>query len=256
MVYEDLRDNKSYYNIGLCVSHGHFHRSTELLFCIKKEKTVSLDGIEMCLHENELLVVPPFCVHVFPLIKEQRSLCVVMPVGYTDLIEKNSAGKKLLPQIIRGDAAAEIYALLDRLPDAANSVLTDGIYTCIVGLLLANADFSDSGDTGDSDFRLRALMFIEKHYEENICLADMAADLGYNRCYFSELFNRTFGVHFRSYLNMVRVSRSFSLLATMNASDAARAVGFMTEQSYYSNFKKITGVTPREYCGRKSRGRR
>ena len=60
MQYEYYRDAEEYYRIGRTVSHGHFHRAIELVYCLKLPKTVIIDGVELTLSEGELLFVPLF----------------------------------------------------------------------------------------------------------------------------------------------------------------------------------------------------
>ena len=54
---------------------------------------------------------------------------------------------------------------------------------------------------------------------------------------------------------MVRINKSLPLLRTHSVSETARLVGYHSEQSYFSNFKKVTGQTPRAYLLR-TKGKR
>lgn len=244
--YEHYRDNKEYFNVGKNVSFAHFHRAIELVFCLKTPKAVTLDGVDMTVGEHELLVVPPFCTHAFPRMDGHVSVCCVLPVSFTDLFESSSGGKALLPQTIAGEGAERIADMLQKLRHETQPLIRTGICTCIVGLLEKYAAVEEN-PRNESGFHLRVLTYIEKHYAEDITAESTADMLGYNKYYFSTLFNRGLSVHFCDYLNMVRINKSLPLLATHTVGEAARMVGYHSEQSYFSNFKKVTGMTPRAY---------
>ena len=244
--YEHYRDGQEYFSIGNNVSFGHFHRAIELVYCLKTPKPVTLDNTDMLVREGELLVVPPFCTHIFPRTPEHRSICCVLPVGFTDLYESSSGGKTLLPQIIGGDGATGIARMMRGLEHEEQPLVRRGIYTCIIGMLQKYAKSMDK-PREESGFHLRVLSYIENHYAEDITAESTADMLGYNKYYFSTLFNRGLSVRFRDYLNMVRINKSLPLLRTHSVSETARLVGYHSEQSYFSNFKKVTGQTPRAY---------
>ena len=244
--YEHYRDGQAYFRIGNNVSFGHFHRAIELVYCLTVPKPVTLDGEDMTVGEGELLVVPPFCTHIFPRTAGHLSICCVLPVGFTDLYESSNGGKSLMPQIIRGDAATKIADMMRRLEHEEQPLLQRGIYTCIIGMLQKYARAADKSRE-ESSFHLHVLSYIEAHFAEDITAESIADLLGYNKYYFSTLFNRGLSVRFRDYLNMVRINKSLPLLRTHSVSETARLVGYHSEQSYFSNFKKVTGQTPRTY---------
>ena len=252
--YEHYRDGQEYFSIGKNVSFGHFHRAIELVYCLHVPKPVTLDNTDMLVREGELLVVPPFCTHIFPRVEAHLSICCVLPVGFTDLYESSSSGKTLLPQILKGDAAASIAHMMRGLEHEEQPLVRRGIYTCIIGMLQKYAKSVDKSRE-ESGFHLRVLSYIEEHYAEDITAESTADMLGYNKYYFSTLFNRGLSVRFRDYLNMVRINKSLPLLRTHSVSETARLVGYHSEQSYFSNFKKVTGQTPRAYLLR-TKGKR
>lgn len=84
---------------------------------------------------------------------------------------------------------------------------------------------------------------------ESISLDDMAEELGITRTYVSTLFTQHMGCGFVEYLNSVRVDRACSYLeqSYFKTYEIAYKVGFKDEKYFSKVFKKIKGVSPREY---------
>ena len=91
--------------------------------------------------------------------------------------------------------------------------------------------------------------YIEENYKKNITLAVMAESLGYEYCYFSRIFNKLFAMNFTDYINVYRFNAACAMLTEtdMSMTDIAYESGFQSIRSFNSIFKKLSGVTPREY---------
>jgi AraC-like DNA-binding protein len=88
--------------------------------------------------------------------------------------------------------------------------------------------------------------YIEKHYQENLSLTDMAEHFQYTPSYFSRHFKEALGVNFHSYLNFVRVGHAAEQLSNgqENLTDCAFNNGFPNIKSFITTFKKLYGCTP------------
>lgn len=95
----------------------------------------------------------------------------------------------------------------------------------------------------------KAINYINENYMNNITLNSISEHIHLNASYFSTLFKKETGMRFSDYLNKVRIEESKKLLKNGKYSilEISIEVGF-EDQSYYSKvFKKITGLTPKEY---------
>lgn len=248
MVYQLHRDNEEYFRFGRCLSTLHFHRAIELIYCIEAPKPIMINGEETMLEEGELLFVPPLVPHLYMPVRPHRSLCVVMPVSYSDMLEEHIKGKSFGKFIVHDKALAkDIFDHMCMLENCTQSLLKQGIYTYILARIISHLPLSDTDDKRKADFSVNVLVYIEKHYAEKLTSETVAKALGYNHCYFSSIFNQSFKSNFSSYLNMVRINKAIPLLKKHTVSYTAEAVGFNNLQSFYSNFKKVTGKTPSEY---------
>lgn len=85
----------------------------------------------------------------------------------------------------------------------------------------------------------------------NLKIGDVAKSTGICRTYISNYINQTKGMSFSDYINSLRVEHAKNLLSsnvenTKIATIATRS-GFSSEQSFYRNFHKFTGMKPLEW---------
>ena len=89
----------------------------------------------------------------------------------------------------------------------------------------------------------------------NLKIGDVAKVTGICRTYISTYINQTKGVSFSDYINGLRVEHAKSLLSqnTDNTKIATLATrsGFSSEQSFYRNFHKFTGMKPLEWANKR-----
>jgi AraC-like DNA-binding protein len=94
--------------------------------------------------------------------------------------------------------------------------------------------------------------FVRERYAEGLSLASLAARFGFNPSYLSRLFSARTGVHLTEYINRVRIQKSCALLkrSAMGIVEIAFAVGYNNRSHFDRYFRRITGMSPREYRNR------
>jgi len=87
------------------------------------------------------------------------------------------------------------------------------------------------------------------HFDPEISLSALSRKLGTNEKYLSQLFNHHLKVSFTDYINTLRINeacRRFSDPGLKNRSidQIMWEVGFRSRSTFYTAFKKVTGITP------------
>lgn len=101
----------------------------------------------------------------------------------------------------------------------------------------------------------RALDYLNQHFREDLSLETVAAQVALSPWAFSHQFSPTVGMHFRAYLNGLRIREARRLLADPDRKvvDVALECGFTSLRSFNRAFREQTGTTPRR--GGTGRGR-
>jgi two-component system response regulator YesN len=100
------------------------------------------------------------------------------------------------------------------------------------------------------DVILRAKKYIDEHYSDpDICLRSTAEAVNFSPNHFSTIFSQECGTTFIEYLTAVRIEQAKKLLKTsdMKSADIAYEVGFNDPHYFSFIFKKVTGISPRDY---------
>ena len=99
--------------------------------------------------------------------------------------------------------------------------------------------------------RIRQLMEQQQLYlNSDLKLEDIASALGLNRSYVSDCINSHTGDSFSQFVNGYRIEYAKRVLRSEPDTKVASlylAAGFSSEQSFYRNFKSLTGMTPKEW---------
>lgn len=93
-----------------------------------------------------------------------------------------------------------------------------------------------------------AVHYIRKHYK-TISVTDICDKLGMSASYFSRIFKEKTGVNYMDYLKNIRIRHAKELLAEgqYKIYEIAERTGFPNVKYFSSQFREMTGLTPREY---------
>ncbi len=91
--------------------------------------------------------------------------------------------------------------------------------------------------------------YIQENYMKPVTLEETSAMVGFNSAYFSTLFKKMCGVNFTDYLTETRINKAKELLrdTDLNIADICGRVGYSDLKYFTQNFRKLTGLKPREY---------
>lgn len=95
----------------------------------------------------------------------------------------------------------------------------------------------------------RARDHADRHYDQPLTLAQLAAVAALSPFHFQRLFTVTYGVSPAAHLSRRRVERAQDLLRTTNltVTEVCHLVGFSSLGSFSSRFRELVGETPSAY---------
>ena len=265
---------KSYRNAQITKDHGvrcavhrliefplHHHDYYELEIVAEGELLHECNGKSMMLKKGDVYILSPKDVHRLVTFQKTKiyNLCI-----YTEQCSKSIARLLLDEEYPRfgkvdDEVLGELAALHSALRDVLNSsgqyrgARTSALTTLLASRLfeVSAAEISLQTDQSYSTIA-KAMSFIEAHLANPITLEEVAAVSGYSRTYFSRLFKEIVGINFKYYLERERIELASDLLEIeeMSITEIAYAVGFNSFSSFWRAFKKLKGVSPREWRNR------
>lgn len=91
--------------------------------------------------------------------------------------------------------------------------------------------------------------YLDEHYTEKIVLDELSEKYYINKYYLTKIFKETYGSTISNYLIAMRITKAKQLLrfTDMTVDEVGSAVG-MGDANYFSRmFRKVEGISPREY---------
>lgn len=126
----------------------------------------------------------------------------------------------------------------------------------VIGRYAVRSTADPSGRTLSRTQRALVEDFVHAHMQCNLSMARLASITQLSPRHFSRLFRATFGESPHQYVIRLRIDRAREMLAndSISISEIALSVGFGSQSHLTQLFHQATGVTPREYRLRRTRG--
>lgn len=154
-----------------------------------------------------------------------------------------------LPIVISDIEKMEHVAKVFSESDNLGEIICEAID--ILQLLMSKAQENDgtfiSGRNENEEIR-PIIYWTESNFTKHITLDDAASHLGYTREHFCRKFKSSTGLTYLAYLNGTRIFHACKLLkAGHSVNETANKCGFSDVSYFIRLFKKIKGVTPKQY---------
>ncbi|GHI00572.1 response regulator transcription factor [Neobacillus kokaensis] len=97
---------------------------------------------------------------------------------------------------------------------------------------------------------VNALKIIHQEYSEKLTLNYLASKIHINSAYLSRKFNEEVGMGFSEYLNDFRLKEAQKMLIdfpNLSISSISERCGFNSQHYFSQIFRKVTGLSPRDY---------
>ena len=129
-------------------------------------------------------------------------------------------------------------------PNISNSTLS---YRIASELLLLYAMLLQPSEK-KPDYVQLVMEHIQNFYHQKLSVASIAASLGLNRCYLSDLFKKKTGMSIREYILTTRIYASKQyLLKGCSVKEAALQSGFSDVSNYIKHFVRCNELTPTQF---------
>ena len=253
----------------------HMHPFTEIFFITNGQGTFQIGDEIVSVKESDLILINPNCSHT------ERSVSSSNPLEYIVFAINNLAIGTLPSNLTNDDTKdtlntykilnfnkkkSEILYNLNTLIRELEEKNLNYELACksILTLFLIQVMRNTSSDIFITEnFEkiniecMKIKNYIDSHYSENITL-DFLSNLTYvNKFHLVHLFTKEMGISPINYLINKRIDESKNLLSTTNYSirDISSIVGFSNSSYFSQMFKKITGISPKDFRSNNSKNK-
>lgn len=220
----------------------HFHRAYEIIYVNKGQLSLYVDENEYLLYKSDLAFIFSNQIHAFKTIGCSEITVILFSPELIGYFYRNYKG--LIPN--DNVLSLEMDLDLENL-DSIYSQKSFLYYLC--HRLVEEKSFISVRHTSQTKVLYKILLFIEQNYFKECSLKTVAKHLNYDYQYLSKLFVQRMNMTFTEYLNNYRISQACYLLnnSSLSIGEIAINCGYSNLRTFHRNFKKIIGMSPKEY---------
>ena len=271
---------------------AHLHRQVEIMYVLSGKLNINIEEQTYELAEGDISVTFPDKIHSLHTADESDVLLMVFDIDF--LHEFRSAFTEYIPvnPVLQKDKLTQhginalncLISLSKNMPATADIPDADGNYKQSV----VSTDVTDAEDSKDMSSNLlysksyltilltdilsyielekretcndrniceNILIYLDKHFKDNISLESTAKELGISKFYLSQIFSNRLHTSFPTYVTARRLDYAEKLLTTTTipVSEIAYQSGFSSPRTFFRSFQNTYQITPHQY--RKSHSR-
>lgn len=210
---------------------------------------------------QEIIIIPAQIAHSARWNREHSYLMLrVADEIFQDYLGDAIAGYcvELFPQFLLTDLLIYSIAMALKTDSEASELggqlYVDSLLTTLFAHLLRHYCTSQPTQANQmvslSKYKLnRVLDFIHTHLDQNLALSELAAIAQVSPNYFAAQFKCATGMPPHQYLILQRIERAKDLLIRekLSIADVATQLGFAHQSHFTKHFKRVMGVTPRQF---------
>ena len=255
------------------VTLWHTHQFTEVVIILSGSGIHETKFSKSSISSGDVLVIPKNGSHRYAKTNNLELMNLLfdqekLPVPLIDLYRlpgfnalfsiKNDYfnENRLYPRFhLNGKQFEEIKQIMIDMKEE-NINMVPGYRCCLLGhfmvLLgqLSRLYTEDISTVNESSFKIgEAVSFINSNYSEDIKLKDILQHAKMPRSSFMRQFHQAIGMAPINYLLQIRIAKACKLLrdSNINISEIAYKVGFNDSNYFARQFRRISGLTPREF---------
>jgi len=251
----------------------HFHNCDEIGYCHSGEGIVEFDDqTTVKLKRGDFVFIPRYLPHTTYSVEGTKSLWSYIFVDFNALVIDSPIGISSNQTMIFDNEFISCYAinkkqfadvhglcklLLAEITEQGSDWKTV-FKSSAMSLFVLIRRMSNTLETAnarrdsliDRSYEIKsAIRYIHEHYADKFTISTLAGLCHLSENHFRRLFHAEMGVSPLSYLNFVRIRQACIMLTTSNRTviNIAETSGFNSIASFNRNFKKISGISPRDY---------
>ena len=239
----------------------HIHKNCmEIVYVVSGSQKYTIDGKEYVVNGNQLFIAPPdvphssgdmphgrYDIYMMKIYGDYRKSFLHMTEPYAKLL--HTAVLTLKGPVI--SPAENLKHKFDRMfyELTQNDLLQNMHGRVLLQELLLEICASAVSEypTASSTISV-AMNFIAKNITEEITLEELAAYCGLSLSRFKQRFREEMGIAPREYINIKKIEEAKRLLREgVGITDTAFGLGFSSSTYFSVVFKKVVGMSPKDY---------
>lgn len=260
--YEYAHDNESFLTAHHCENcsgyvPAHFHRSIELIYVLKGEVECVINDEKFIAKQNDIIFTKRCGIHELTYSDGSATILLVIPPKYSNDFNTVFQTKTIHANLSDTAFNVNILPYFKTLADKTETsdMVIKGFINIIIGKIFDYYPTTNVENLANLDIIVDVLNYIDKHYREPISLDSISAKFGYNKYYFSRLFNDSIGANLNNYLNVVRLRNLLNDAKKIEKPNLSKLIydyGFDSFSTFYRTCSLNYNLSPKELLNNKN----
>lgn len=227
---------------------SNWHENIELLYCIKGNCRVVINGDIINMEEGGVAVINSGRIHYTAIgTDEVKYYCLIIDTHFLRKFGLSIEDAEI-EEYITDDVVTGYFKSIVKEYESENSYYKNIVKGNIISLAsyLFREYAHEQKKSVNNDAIKNAIKFIRENIGEDISVEDISKHAGFSRFHFSRRFKAVVGCTINEYLQLIRCREAKSMLLTGRymISEVAAACGF-SDVSYFTKvFKNHFGILP------------
>jgi AraC-like DNA-binding protein len=231
---------------------SHLHKELEFILCLEGEIAVSCNDISEILKPNDFMLVCPNNVHSYNTTMDNQFILCIVSMEYLPLFKDYFLHQPESPYIKNEHTQSfrkYVTLLAEEYNHERNREAMVGYMHLILSEALRKMTFLPDKQPKYDDILPELLLYLEENFKSSMSLSEVATHFGLNSSYLSRLLSMRLNCTYTYYLQELRIEFAKHLLntSTMSITQVGFESGFPTQRTFNRTFRKIAGISPREY---------
>ncbi len=227
----------------------HFHKAFELAYVIGGSADYVIEDEHYIVEKDQIAFSHCYYKHKAFLKPKHEKYVIQVPENFSGEFSSFFQKETLPPFLHDKKFNKTLLPFIKKLAQANNDMLpfvSKGYIIIIFGLLFEHYGSVDVVKKNKNISIISGILsYLEEHYHEPLTAELVASRFGYNKCYFSHIFNEFLGITFNNYLNSLRLNKfeeQIAISPQKNVVDLAFECGFASTATFYRAKKARTDV--------------
>ncbi len=233
---------------------SHLHKEIELLYVKQGSLLIHSNFTQYDLNKGDIYIAFPNTVHEY--ISAGETNCMLWIFNSDVIKDFSNEIKRKVPinPIINNcdlhqDIKYAIKAFSSRTNLSTDNHLCRAFISLIMSHVLNHLEFNEVSNSGDGDWILDLLLFLNERFTEKLSLNKIASHVGVSRYYLSRTFSAKMGCSIPDYVNKLRIAYAIELIKHTDDTigEIAYKSGFESMPTFFRSFRKNGLSSPNSY---------
>lgn len=222
----------------------HFHRAFEIAYIVSGKAQYTIEEKSFIAEKNDIVFAHCYYRHFSDDSHPNVKYVIAVPEKLSHDIFVYFKKHTLPPLLSDKEFNKTLFPFFEKLVNDGKNMskmLAKGYANLIFGELSNHYKTTPAQPIHKSVSLITGILeYIDEHYTETISLENLAMHFGYNKAYFSRLFNRHIGVTLNNYINSVRYDafqRMQEKHPEKDMTELALSCGFPSMPTFYRTHK-------------------